>query len=123
LIAPPPQNKVNGILKERWFALSAEEKTVWKKWQQWDERRYQHQLRLFERKKKKKKQKRVGSPQKDVSSSKMDVDTPPVSPHKHTVESATKSESSISIPKKAKRSFDAASPMIPCIPKKRRFGS
>lgn len=42
------KSRVNGILKERWFSLSNEEKDVWKKWQVWDEKRYRYQMRVFE---------------------------------------------------------------------------
>jgi hypothetical protein len=122
------QNKVNGILKERWFGLDADEKAVWKKWQVWDERRYNYQVRLFERKHKKKQQKGKGSPKKRKASAaneeeatKMDLATPPVSPAKQAVDSAIKSENTMSIPKKNKRPIDSdiASPTM-SIPKKKR---
>lgn len=101
---------------------------MWKKWQVWDERRYNYQVRLFERKHKKKQQKGKGSPKKRKASTaneeeatKMDLATPPVSPAKQAVDSATKSENTMSIPKKNKRPLDGdiASPTM-SIPKKKR---
>ena len=121
------QNKVNGILKERWFGLDADEKAVWKKWQEWDERRYNYQVRLYERKHKKTKQKSKGSPKKrkastaDEEATKMELSTPPASPAKQAADSAVKSENTMSIPKKAKRPLDSSitSPTM-SIPKKKR---
>lgn len=121
------QNKVNGILKERWFGLDAEEKAVWKKWQEWDERRYNYQVRLYERKHKKTKQKSKGSPKKrkastaDEGATNMELSTPPATPVKQAADSAVKSENTMSIPKKAKRPLDSSitSPTM-SIPKKKR---
>jgi len=125
------QNKVNGILKERYFGLDANEKAKWKKWQVWDERRYNFQVRLFERKHKKKPLKGKGSPKKRKASTaneeeaaKMDLSTPPVSPTKQAVESAIKSENAMmSIPKKNGRPLDSdiASPTMRIPKKKRHF--
>lgn len=100
---------------------------MWKKWQQWDERRYNYQVRLYERKHKKTKQKSKGSPKKRKASTadeevmKMELSTPPVSPAKQAADSAVKSENTMSIPKKAKRPLDSSitSPTM-SIPKKKR---
>lgn len=112
-----PQNKVNGILKERWFGLDADEKAVWKKWQEWDERRYNYQVRLYERKHKKTKQKSKGSPKKrkastaDEEATKMELSTPPASPAKQAADSAVKSENTMSIPKRRSDLSTAALPL------------
>jgi hypothetical protein len=100
---------------------------VWKKWQEWDERRHNYQVRLYERKQKKTKQKGKGSPKKrkasaaDEETAKMDLSTPQASPEKQAADSAVKSENTMSIPKKAKRPLDnsVASPIM-SIPKKKR---
>ena len=47
---PLPQDRINGILKERWYALTDEEKQVWKGWESWDAKRYEHQLGVYEKK-------------------------------------------------------------------------
>ena len=39
---------MNSILKEKWFALSRDDKSVWKKWEAWDAERYKRDLKLFE---------------------------------------------------------------------------
>lgn len=41
------QEKVNSILREKWYALSKEDKKTWKAWEQWDAKRYAHQLVIF----------------------------------------------------------------------------
>jgi hypothetical protein len=38
---------VNKILKEGWFALSDEDKKIWKGWEQWDAKRYAHDAFIF----------------------------------------------------------------------------
>jgi isopenicillin N synthase-like dioxygenase len=38
---------VNTILKERWFSLSDEDKKTWKRWEQWDAKRYAHHMLIF----------------------------------------------------------------------------
>lgn len=38
---------MNKILKERWFALSDEDKKIWKGWEQWDAKRYAHDVFVF----------------------------------------------------------------------------
>ncbi len=42
------QSHVNGILKNRWDALTEDEKQVWKEWEVWDAKRYEHQLGIYE---------------------------------------------------------------------------
>lgn len=43
------KEKVNHILKNMWFELPTEEQEIWKKWQKWDELRYQRDLRVYNR--------------------------------------------------------------------------
>ena len=38
---------MNEILKERWFSLSDNEKHTWKRWEQWDAKRYAHEMVTF----------------------------------------------------------------------------
>lgn len=42
------QGHINGILKDRWDALTEDEKQVWKEWEVWDDKRYEHQLGVYE---------------------------------------------------------------------------
>lgn len=42
------QTKVNSILKNNWLSLSRDEKTNWKKWEEWDSKRYNRDLETFE---------------------------------------------------------------------------
>ena len=42
------QGRVNGILKDRWDALTENEKQVWREWEVWDDKRYEHQLAVYE---------------------------------------------------------------------------
>jgi hypothetical protein len=42
------QGHVNGILKDRWDALTEDEKQVWKEWEDWDAKRYEYQLGVYE---------------------------------------------------------------------------
>jgi hypothetical protein len=44
------QDHVNGMLKDRWDALTENEKRVWKEWEVWDVKRYEHQLGIYEKK-------------------------------------------------------------------------
>lgn len=41
------QEKVNSILREKWYSLSKEEKQKWKEWEQWDAKRHAHQLAIY----------------------------------------------------------------------------
>lgn len=41
------QEKVNSILREKWYSLSKEDKKTWKRWEQWDAKRYAHQLVIY----------------------------------------------------------------------------
>ena len=43
------KSKVNQILKKKWFALSSKDKIIWKIWENWDKKRYEHQLDMFEK--------------------------------------------------------------------------
>jgi len=42
------RDHVNGILKDRWYALREDEKHVWKEWELWDAKRYDHQREIHE---------------------------------------------------------------------------
>jgi len=42
------RDHVNGILKDRWYALTEEEKHVWKEWELWDAKRYEHQWEIYQ---------------------------------------------------------------------------
>ena len=37
-------------MKDRWDALSDDEKHVWKEWQTWDKKRYEHQSDVYDTK-------------------------------------------------------------------------
>jgi hypothetical protein len=41
------KNHVNGMLKDRWDALTQDEKQVWNEWEIWDGKRYEHQLAIY----------------------------------------------------------------------------
>lgn len=41
------KNHVNGMLKDRWDALTQDEKQVWNEWEIWDIKRYEHQLAIY----------------------------------------------------------------------------
>lgn len=41
---------MNGVLKQRWYNLPAEEKAVWKKWEVWDKLRFEHDCLVYESK-------------------------------------------------------------------------
>ncbi len=48
------KDRVNGILKDRWYALTSDEKQVWKGWEVWDAKRYEYQCGIYERRNQKK---------------------------------------------------------------------
>ncbi len=48
------KDRVNGILKDRWYALTSDEKQVWKGWEVWDAKRYEYQSGIYEKRKQKK---------------------------------------------------------------------
>lgn len=43
------QNKVNGMLRERWDNLSKDDKEIWKKWEVWDSKRYKRDVVVFQK--------------------------------------------------------------------------
>ena len=43
------KKKVNGILKERWMDMSEEEKDHYRRWTEWDKKRYAHEQAIFDR--------------------------------------------------------------------------
>ena len=55
------QVKVNKILKEKWIAFSEEERQVWKKWQEWDAKRYERDIKIYEKKMRRSDEKLVGT--------------------------------------------------------------
>ncbi|KAL7579857.1 hypothetical protein ACA910_004869 [Epithemia clementina (nom. ined.)] len=44
------KKKVNGILKQRWEEMSAEEKLIFRRWSEWDQKRYAHEEAIFSQK-------------------------------------------------------------------------
>ena len=44
------QDHVNGILKDKWHNLTEDESYVWKEWEVWDAKRYEHQWDIYENK-------------------------------------------------------------------------
>jgi hypothetical protein len=48
LTIPPEQNKINGILKQRWIDMPEDEKQVWREWAEWDKKRFAHEMAIFE---------------------------------------------------------------------------
>jgi hypothetical protein len=48
------KDRVNGMLKDRWYALTDDEKQVWKGWEVWDAKRYEYQSGIYEGRKQKK---------------------------------------------------------------------
>ena len=66
-----PQDHVNGILKDRWYALTEDEKHVWKEWEVWDAKRHEHQSDIYEDKQNPKTAKKAknDAPMKDGLSS------------------------------------------------------
>ena len=43
------QEKVNSILREKWYALTKEDKQTWKEWEQWDAKRYAYHLAIYDK--------------------------------------------------------------------------
>ena len=41
------KKKVNGILKQRWMDMTTEEKHVFRRWSEWDQKRYAHEEAIF----------------------------------------------------------------------------
>jgi len=85
------KDHVNSILKDRWYALSEDEKHVWKEWEVWDAKRYEHQCSIYENRQSRAKKAKSNSPPRE----------PPkdgVIPKK----SIPKKDSAFSIPKKRK---------------------
>lgn len=39
---------VNDLLKDKWLALSEDEKGVWREWTEWDKKRYSRDVSIFE---------------------------------------------------------------------------
>jgi hypothetical protein len=48
LSIPHEQNKINGILKQRWIDMPEDEKQVWREWAEWDKKRFTHEMAIFE---------------------------------------------------------------------------
>ena len=44
------KKKVNGILKQRWIVMSEEEKHVFRRMSEWDQKRYAHEEAVFSKK-------------------------------------------------------------------------
>ena len=42
------QQKINGILKEKWHTLPDDEKDTWRAWCEWDKQRYSHESSIFD---------------------------------------------------------------------------
>ena len=42
------QDIVHGILRERWVDLDNEDKTIWRQWANWDKKRYERDLNIYE---------------------------------------------------------------------------
>jgi len=86
------KDRVNSMLRDRWYALTDDEKQVWKGWEVWDAKRYEYQLDIYETRNQKKS--KSGSPNK--------ADGPSIPkksiPKKHSLGDG----SSLSIPKKRK---------------------
>ena len=58
------KDHVNGILKERWEALSDDEQYKWTEWEAWDEKRYEYQLAVYEKRHSSKKKRAASVPRK-----------------------------------------------------------
>ena len=43
------KKKVNGILKERWLELTDEEKDYYRRWTEWDKKRFAHEQAIFDK--------------------------------------------------------------------------
>jgi len=88
------KDRVNGMLKDRWYALTDDEKQVWKGWEVWDAKRYEYQSGIYEGRKEKK-SKSSNSPSK--------ADGPSI-PKKSIPKKARKDSlgDGLSIPKKRK---------------------
>lgn len=44
------QDHINSILKERWYALTDDEQDTWRKWEVWDAKRYEHEVKIYSKK-------------------------------------------------------------------------
>jgi hypothetical protein len=76
-------------LKERWLELEDDEKDTWRIWSEWDKKRFERDLRTFEKRKKKKKPKI----EEDIAS----VDG------QHVPKKRKMSTDGLSVPKKSKK--------------------
>lgn len=45
------KKKINGILKQRWNDMSAEDKHIFRRWSDWDQKRYAHEDAIFSQRK------------------------------------------------------------------------
>jgi len=43
------KQKVNSLLKEKWFSLTDQDKKVWKKWEKWDLKRFARDTSIFDK--------------------------------------------------------------------------
>jgi len=75
------QQKVNSILKDRWYSMPDDEKETWKKWELWDALRFEREKAIF---------KRENSPGTNTS-------------HAENTGLMDSSQSKLSVPKKRKR--------------------
>ena len=85
------QDRVNSILKERWYALTDDDKHKWKGWESWDAKRYAFQMEVYEKKQ--------GRANKKVKSN---DDAPPNMKDGISVPKKSAVEKSFLIPKKRK---------------------
>lgn len=56
------KHTVNGILKERWFSISDEDKKTWKAWEEWDVKRFARDTAIHQNAKRAIKKKRLSEP-------------------------------------------------------------
>lgn len=89
------KDRVNSMLKDRWYALTDDEKQVWKGWEVWDAKRYEYQSGIYEKRNQKKS--KSGSPSKADGPS-IPKKAIPKKPRKDSLGDS----SSLSIPKKRK---------------------
>ena len=86
---------VNNTLKDRWYALTDDEKQVWKGWEVWDAKRYEYQSGIYEKRDRKKS--RSGSSPNKADGPSIQKKSIPKKPRKESL-----GDGGLSIPKKRK---------------------
>ena len=88
------QEKIHGLLKQKWQGLSQKEKNVWRKWEAWDKLRYERDCIVYEQ--------RQSQPNQngDENNANGDTTVPKKRENPHNNDDDKAQQSSFHIPKK-----------------------